>query len=770
MIISSNYKLKPVAGVLASVCGILSFMSTSSYASFGSGAIEEVVVTALRREQSLQDVPASVSALSADQLKAFKIERTTDLADQIPNVQIEEQFGLTGPRIAVRGIVNADFNAVSNTPVTVYSDDVVLNSIQDHGFAMFDVERVELLRGPQGTFFGRNSATGAIQFFSVKPTEDTTGFINLTFAEFDQKRFEGAVSGTLIEDMLFGRISLLKNDGDGHIKNDFDGKDGPEADDFSIRTFLTYEKDKLDAALKVQYSEGEGQAITFHNILPINIFDGLSNAGPGSDYQKIQLDRAERTESIESTLTSLVVNYDFEGLVLTSVTGYSEHDFFNFNDDDSTSSQFFDEYFANEQEQFSQEFRLTTTDDSDLQWIAGVYYLTEEVSSQTNFEFSGFFGDPSVAGFGSDISVNQDLDSYAIFGQADYSISDEWSVSIGLRWSRDEKDIDHSVVPCFEFDPTISTFIQPGMRTGDCGDPAAIGATPSQSESWSASTGKVLVEYTPNADVLYYASIARGFKGGGFNGGAERLEQFSTVDPEIVISYEAGAKLTLMDGRAIVNIGAFYYDYEDMQQFTIGFAPGSQTLARSLVNVPEARNMGFEIEAFLRPIDGMTLNLGLGYVDTEFTDFPGLDDFGNPISFDGNEFPGAPKITFNGLLQYEISTSFGFIIPQVDFSYIDEYFADIDNTGSISFAPGDTGFAQVDGRTFDTTLGDFWDVNLRLSFTNEEQTTKLTLFVENIEDEVQWTNHFDPSAFGVGSTISTLRKPRTVGITLSHEF
>lgn len=724
-----------------------------------SHQLEEVIITARRRAQSIQEVPVAVTAINTEQMEVLNIGRPMDLADQIPNVQIEEQFGLTAPRITMRGIVNADFNAAANSPVAVYSDDVVLNSIQDHGFAMFDLERAEVLRGPQGTFFGRNSTTGAIQFISAKPTEELSGKLDLTYGRFDKTRIEAAIAGPLIKDTLLGRISVLKNDSDGHLKNTFTGRNTPKADDMSIRTFLMYSpNEKLDVAFKFQYSKSEGEPIVFHNLIDANPLNG-EPGGPASDYRKTPLDNGLRPveELVDTYLSSLVINYDFGPVTLTSVTGYSEHEYVDINDIDASSDLLLNELFANDQNQFSQEFRLSGNSDSGLDWIAGLYYLTEDVSAQTYFEFPGIISlpiDPTNS-FGSGYEAKDSLESYAVFAQGDYRFSDQWSVSAGLRWSRDERDIEHFSDPFFGFDSTASIFWDRSQHTF-----SSLAVTPPASDSWSAISGKVAIEYRPNSDTLVFASYSRGFKGGSFNGGATSIAEFSKVDPEWINSYELGIKTDILGGLGIFNATAFFYDIEDMQQFSLAPSQTSVALARLLLNIPEARTYGLEIETFLKPIDGLSINLGLGYTETEFTDFVERDLAGNVTnSFNGNDFPGAPKITFNGTVSYDIPVSFGYVIPQVDWSYVDEYFVDIENTKTL----------VTGGRTYDTTVGDFWDVNLRLGITNQDKSIRATLFVENVSDEIQLTHTYSPALLG-GTSITVVRPPRTYGVRFSYEF
>ncbi len=480
--------------------------------------IEEIVVTAQKREESVQEIPLSVTVFDASDITRFRFERSQDFAAQTANLQIEELFGFSSARVSMRGIVNGDFSPISNVAVTVHSDGVVLNNLASHGFAMFDLERIEVLRGPQGTLYGRNATAGSLNFISAGPTEEFSGYGRFTYGEYNQTRFEGAISGAIVPDKLLGRLAIVKNDRDGYIRNIFDGSDTPKADDMAVRgmlKFLINEDVELD--LKLQYGKSRGESIVFHSDIDPNPINGLPNPGPASGWEVTNLNRTNRPENVDALDFAATLNWDFGSFMLTSVTGYGENDRLEFNDDDITSETFLDEYFGHEQSQFTQEIRLTSSGEQQLRWIVGAFYLTEDVQSSTVFDFTGLFFDPNPANGYANLAVfDQKLESWAVFVHADYDITDRLTLTGALRWTEDRKDIDGVMSDCLFFDRTTTTLDQLTPAFPDCSG-TSLG-TLVRSDTWGEWSGRVAIDFAISEDVLVYASLSRGFKGGGYNG------------------------------------------------------------------------------------------------------------------------------------------------------------------------------------------------------------------------------------------------------------
>lgn len=720
--------------------------------------IEEIIVTAEFREKAASDTPISITAFDSHRLQKFRMERSVDVAAQTPNLEMGRVFGLAAPRVNIRGVTNADYSPTSNTPVTVYSDGSVLNNTTVHGFAMFDLERVEVLRGPQGTLYGRNATTGSINFISARPTQEFSGYARGTIGRFGERRLDGAISGPLGE-RLSGRLAVTKGVGDGWVKNEVDGKDGPEQDDEAFRAVLEFvPTDEINIFLKAQYADYSGETVTNHSLARINPIFGSENPGPDSDFRRIRLDLTDRPEDITSTDIVLQVDWDLGSVTLTSLTGYNDHDRNDFNDDDSSEFVSLHQNFRHESDQFSQEFRLASNGTGAWSWITGIYYLVEDVEAQTRFDFTDLFFDPNpLNGYGSGRDGDQELTSYAAFFQVEYDFNKAWTGAIGLRYTDDEKEIDYLGRNCIGF-PRLNdrSFVDWSAITLDCGETGAI----VDSDSWSAVSGSASLQYRPNNNTLYYGNISNGFKGGGYNINTSTPSTVSSVDPESLWSYEVGFKWEAEDRSAVVSGSFFYYDYEDLQQFSLvdlGGGTGVPNFASILSNVDSAKVYGGEIEALIAPAEALLINLGVGWAKSEYTDFPQDDG----TDFDGNEFPTAPELSVNGLIQYTFNLSDTWTLtPQFDWTYTDEFFVDVANRDSV----------EVNGRQVSLKPDSDWDLNFRLTFESLSLGLSVTAFIEEIgTDEGDQVFHFE-SFPSLGTSASVFEQPETYGVTVQYNF
>lgn len=735
--------------------------STSLTAVPALAQLDEIVITAERRESTIIDTPISITAFDAKKLETFRVERSIDIANQTPNLNITEVFGLTSPAITIRGISNADYSATSNSPVTVYSDGVVLNNTTVHGIATFDLERVEVLRGPQGTLYGRNSTSGSVNFISARPTEEFSGYGRFTAGNFGQLRFEGAISGPL-GDRAGARLAVVRGVADGWVKVVENGQETPEQDDLAVRgVFELSPTDNFDIFLKAQYSKYDGEMILFHSQANVNPVFGTPNPGPANGFRRISLDFRDRPEEVTSTDIALQLDWDLGGVVLTSVSGFNDHTRTEFNDDDASAFVGLHDYLTHDSTQYSQELRATSDTDSAFSWIAGLYYMFESVDAETRFDFTDTFFDPDpLNGYGSGRDGDQDLTSYAAFVQTDYDINDRWSGGFGIRWTRDKKEIDYAGNSCIEFPRTSDiAFIDWSAITGDCFGLGNSG-TLQDEESWTALSGKFSVEFRPTDASSIYASVSRGFKGGGFNLNTSNIDTVSIVDPEGLWAYEIGGKWAINDREAILSGAFFYYDYTDYQQFSLTDLadPGDPpNLANVLSNIEEARLFGLEVEATWAPTENWLLNVGLGYVNSEYTDF--VQDDGTNLN--GNRFTESPAINFNGLIQYTffIGGSWS-IAPQFDWTYNSSYFTDLANTRSVTLP---------DGQVINLETEANWDFNLRLRIEGENGLS-LTAFVEDIgELDGDILKHAE-SFSSFGTDFTNIARPMTFGVTLGYEF
>jgi iron complex outermembrane recepter protein len=403
-----------------------------------SAQVDEIVVTAERRAASVQDVPVSVTAFSTEDLQNFSFENASDVGDQSPNINIVNgNFGFTAPIVTVRGITNSDFSLGSNQPVTTYVDGVPLTNIIGQGFSLFDLERVELLRGPQGTLFGRNSTSGALQFISAMPTDEVEVGAEATYGRFQDKRFTGYASGPLGDSSLLGRVAMQWNERDGNINviNNVSGADERGyQDNFAFRGIVALpETDNFDAHIKLQYGESSGDDVIFHNsngnnsnneaglfatfglgptvaatILGENgltNFPGIVAAGFGTapteiggaavQYQAVESNLLKPRSDVQALEASLEMNYGLADWVITSLTGFVKIELDALSDQDGSQLTVFHNSSDRSTTQFSEEIRLSGQI-GPVDLVAGAFYLNEEGDSLANTEFTHYVN--SVAG------------------------------------------------------------------------------------------------------------------------------------------------------------------------------------------------------------------------------------------------------------------------------------------------------------------------------------------------------------------------------------
>ena len=745
----NSNKQKLMATAVSAVMGILTLEA-------GAQVLEEITVTARQRTESIQEIPISMTAISGEDIARLNLVTSRDLADQTPNVvMVQGNYGLAAPIISVRGVTNSNFTASSNSPVSFYADGVVLNSIYSQGFSLYDVERAELLRGPQGTLFGRNSTSGALSVHSVRPGEETSGYARATIGDDDLLRLEGAVGGTILDGVLLGRLSGVYNEQDGLVDNTALGKNEGDMDNYSLRAiFDLVAFENFDATLKVQYADSDGESIVFHNSAGDNwLTPEIERGGRDEDYEKIQMDLPERPEELEAWLTSLQMRWDIsETLSLTSITGYMDQDFFETNDDDATVERILHQHTDSDYEQFSQELRLNYVT-GEMDWVFGAYYIEDDSDAIGTFEQSyisniqGFPGQYGTAG-----STDSELESWAVFSHLKYSLSDQWTLSAGLRYTEDDRDVDilaSGLTSIIDDDPYAFEDINNHIPL----DP--IFGLPTEfdrvvdSDSWDEVSGDLGLQYHVNDDVMVYGGYARGFKGGSFNTLVLAGEDVVSVDPEIVDSYEIGFKSTLMDGTLRLNGALYYYEYEDFQAFeyvTVGFQVNSV-----LFSIDETEAYGGELELSWLPVEKLQIDLGLGYTDTEVQEISDAP-FGVAVQ-EGNEFRNAPEWNFNGQAYYYWLMPGGkwSLTPMTDFFFVDEYYSSFANEP-------------------ESTAGDYWNVNFRLRLADANERMAATAWVENAFDEESESGRFPANVPGYGTDFATAGPGRTYGVTLEYNF
>jgi len=699
----------------AVLAAILSVTATQSGAQeIAQGAtVDTITVTARKREENLQTVPVSITAFSGDMLERRGADNIDDAARFAPNVSIgyapSGSGGGSTSEIFIRGIGQQDFLITADPGVGLYIDDVYVARSTGTVLDFLDVERVEILRGPQGTLFGRNTIGGAISLISKRPADEIGGDIKFTAGRFSHYSVKGSIDLPL-SDQLKSRHTIYYNTEHGYTDRIIAGDRLGDEEVVAGRSLLQWEPtDNFDALLAfdishkrggsannalVQYDPlgglaplwqalvGDPQAITTPAI--VNLGDPFNNSGTGPNVDDHDI------WGISGTL-----EWELGAVTVKSITGYRSLDAEFARDGDNSPVQYLHTNNTVEQSQFTQELQITgQLFDDALDFLIGGYFFDEDATDANDVRLaSGLFDaleglpapliflggapgttcadfgiDPTVVcagGMGNPVNAALDLDfdifnqidtqSFAVFTHNTYDLTDRFALSAGLRWAYEEKDyfLDHSRV-------NSGAQIIPPTTVGD---------------DWNAFLPKVSLDYQVTDDVFTYASVSRGFKSGGFNGRPTTEAEVSSFDPEFVWAYEIGAKTELFDRRAVFNLSAFYYDYKDIQ-LSIVSADQTGNLILIVENGGTARTIGVEAELQARPNEYISIDGAVGYLDAEYKEL----NPGATITLD-NELVKTPKFTANVGVNIDVPLSDRWAASlRGDWSYRGDHFNDVPNT------------------------------------------------------------------------------------------
>ena len=729
--------------------------------------IEEILVTAERRSQSAQDVPISITVFGADDLWDYGLEGSKQLGDVAPNLNFVSGYGEQGAQvITIRGITSANYSFMDGQTAAVYADEVILDSYWFNSFAMFDLERVEVLRGPQGTLFGRNSTAGALQFISAGPGDELEGHARVTLGKFDRRRAEVAIGGP-ISDSFGARIAGVIEEDDGWQENIHTGEDGPLIDTRAIRAVVeAAPSDNVSIRFKAQLGRDDSGAAQLVNRTPNPHYYGafappagidpslLYNPGPESDHRKINLTftNDEMQAEIDTYVYTLSIDWDLGSVALTSVTGYTDLELADVSDWDATAAAIWHGYEYGEHRTVTQEFRLTSTGESPFQWIAGGYYLDQSAAWRAAFEYTDFYRlfDPVTfppgTGWGERYLAEQELSSWAAFAHTTYAWTERLTTTHAIRYTSDEIEAqrDHAA---FTYFPKTSE-----LSGGDLAlhDDFGFGELTDRDLSSSEVTWRLAVEYALRDGVLWYGSVSQGYRGAVF----ALFGPYKELDPELVLAWETGIKSSWFDGRLRLNAAVYYFDYTDFQFFDFlpeeeaGQVLGAPEYSPQGANIPEVIFQGFEIEAVARPVENLEVRLSYGYSDNEIEKYiPGAR-----VDYSGNRLAHSDESDFSGSIRYEYALGGSAVLaPQLEWFYHGP--RPVDSTGR----SGDWG-------------GDFWSYSARLRYENRGSGFSVSVFVENISDDINFPRAVfpGPEAFGTDGMFTTY--PRSVGVTMGYLF
>ena len=594
----------------------------------------DIVVTAQRREQSILSVPIAISAIGGNTLASKGITNSANLAAAVPNLQVSSPYGTTQPNFSLRGIsVANEYNSNQASPIGVYIDDIYLASRTAHGMGLFDLDRVEVLRGPQGTLFGRNTTGGAINFITKAPTlSGNQGYAEAGYGSFNTVTAQAAIETTMVQDQLGLRVSGNYAKGDGQIKNVYAGGLDPNSQDtLQLRAILRIRPGDgpLDIKLKGYFGRDQGTQAAVHGLLPFRT---------GLDFFQVNENRIglNKTHAYGGSAT---IAYAFSPtLTFTSITSRDGGRQNLQQAADGSPLDVLDINWRSQFQQFSEEGRFNYNGDR-LKLVGGGFYGADETSTDNTVNIGSVFG-PGVNG-GFFQHYRQVRRSYATFAQGDYNLTDRLVLTLGARYTWDRSQYRDGYAYLFAGNvggpqtPLATTVPCPGVA-GTCAYNAA--ARYNIDGKNNALTGRASLSYTFEGGTLVYASYNRGYRSGAFNGGGYTSSAgINYIAPERVDAYEVGVKGRYFDMLTLTAAG-FYYNYKNQQvQDT---RPGPVSF---LVNAPKAEVYGAEAEARLRLSPMVTLTASGGYLHSTYKQ---LTLQGTNLA--GNDLPFAPRFTAQG--------------------------------------------------------------------------------------------------------------------------
>lgn len=670
---ATTKRLNVFGASLAVIAAATSIGAAPAFAQDDEGAaLEEIVVTAQRREESLQDVPVAITAFTQEDLERSAAVGIQDIASRAPGVTLT-QFNIGEPQLYIRGVGTTSDSAASDPSIGISIDEVSIGRAGASSLAFLDVNRVEILRGPQGTLYGRNASGGALNVYTNRPVFDNEGHISVRAGSFDMYGVEGMYNAALGENSaLRFAAQYSTNDGYAEYAPTGQGLEGgttwgaraqylTEAGNWSFLAGLDYSNDDMDghARIPVTTSATNPAFVTVINGLRSGLDIRQSFSSP-DNYQ-------------ERTNYGVTFRAEREGNAfnLVSLSSYRNNDYAWRDNLGGLPFPGFplavDDRASEASDQFSQEFRIVSPDSSNIQWLAGVYYMQENVERSERFIVQAALP-IAPSSFGGDTTFNQDATntSYAVFGQATIPFADIWEFTAGVRYSHDDREI-HQVAIDNEggLNPPV------GIPLGPAGSPYNVTAD----ESFEEPTWRLALSVEPVDNARFYVSYDRGYKAGSFVSGAQNALQATTpIRSEILDNYAVGFKTTWLDGRWRVNAEAFLLDYSDLQVYELL----GLNLATSNA---DAQSSGIEIESAFALNENITI--GGAYTRLQALYTSNATSTVGTLLYDGNELPRSPEHQFNVFVDGEWDLWGGQFASRINYQWQGEFYFDPSNNPEV---------------------------------------------------------------------------------------
>lgn len=726
-----------ILSATATLTSIDAFAQQSPRSGTSAMLLEEIVVTARKREETSMDTPLAISAFGADQLEAMKVRDLGSLAVGMPNVSMDDAGTTRGiANFSIRGLgVNSSIPSIDPT-VGVFVDGVYMGTNAGVVMDMFDLQSIEVLRGPQGILFGRNVTGGAILVNTKRPTDEfefSVRGIYETGGEADNKYLMGSVSGPLA-DNLTAKLSLYTNRDDGWFKNQYNNDAVGKTDTFMIRPVVSWDiTDNANLTLRYEYQESEGDAVPAQNHT-----NGRGLTNPFTNYSRNSHKFAVDEEGLLETrgnMFSAELNVDvgFGDGTITNIFGWREYSSFSVSDIDSTILPLFHSIAEMDTEQFSNELRYTGTFGDRWTLTSGLYYFTNEVNYDEHRILA--FGATHQYGGG-----DYEVTSMGIFTAADYALTDNLTLTAGVRFTREEKEAQVANL-------TLNTNRPCNIIDGTC--PFDF----DDDETWNSWSPKLGFMYELESDARIYGSWSRGHRSGGYN-----LRNTSTrpdvspgpFDEETVNTYELGYKMTLGD-RGRLNAAIFYTDIEDMQR-ELNYPDPVVGVTQDIRNTADATLMGVELDILYALTDNLVANVSFGYTDSEY-DSVLYDLNGDGVLNNVDkalDIPRAPELTYSIGLSYDFALgNWGYASSRIQYSYRDESAYTDDNYGFID---------------------DQEILDIGIDFRTNSDNWVLGLYGKNLLDSVKFGGDTQLPATLGGGTFSPLTKGAVYGVELTYTY
>lgn len=800
--------------------GVMYLLSSQVFAASGNIMLEEVMVTAQKRTQSTQDVPIAVTGMSSNQMEKFGLENAVDLGAYVPNMQVSGPYGDVQPIFSIRGVSMSDYSSNQPSPIGVYVDEAYLAPVYSHGASFFDIERLEVLRGPQGTLYGKNTTGGAINVITRTPNinDDSEGFLKFGIGNYNTETAEFGFETTLVPDRLAVRIAGLVKKDDGYIENKLDSRNTTQTDFRAFRvTFSADITDNLNAVFKFTRGKNDALATTPRNEPRVDLrgtglagdstgfidYTGYSSGSMGLDFYETESNRVGPLET-NSDLALLTLNYVADNYTLTSVTAYSDNDYYNDMDIDGSPLHMVENVWSSDAVGFSQDFRISTQFIGRVNFIAGIYYDYQNLYLHNLYSLYGDFIDlriglanpdliplaPFLLDFGViDQRMRTEKESAAIYSQFRFDITDNLGADLGLRYTNDKNDLTYLNVSRVGYDgegrgtwtPGNNTgiddaFLAPPLtvtgltsilqdplsalqyaNTGYTTGPYTLDSAPQLSTTEKEITGKLGIDYRFNDQLMAFVSYSRGYRSGSFNGGLyyePRPIETAYAKPEYLDAFEIGLKAEAYDGRVRINSAIFDYKYTDQQFINQVF------VSAFLENAGGSRIRGAESELWAGITESLSFSLNIGYLDTEFTELSlsnteTVADKEDNLDLSGNDLISAPTWNYSISTDYDIyENNSGYLTVNLNANFQDDQWYSAYNDD------GGYGGLKQDA---------YWIVNGRLSWIATDDSYSVSVWGKNIAAKEYDTYAINlQGAFGFDYYIRGA--PQTYGLDVKVNF